>query len=143
MELTVFGIDFFGYLDASVLPQWYLNVDLLVLKRLAEKICMREKWRVPIIDSGWTKQCKVTKEFDLKTRMLFQNVKNINYLVYLLGNSMSFLSHYILHEMMNTLSEECKKYSCSIPLLPSASQTLDSAPDVCVTDSYKVLCEIT
>lgn len=43
MELTVFGIDYVGYMDVSVLPQWYLNVDLLVLKRSAEKNCMREK----------------------------------------------------------------------------------------------------
>lgn len=50
---------------------------------------------------------------------------------------MSFLSHYILDEIMNTQSEECKKYSCSIPLLPSDSQTLDLAPEVCVIDFCK------
>lgn len=58
--------------------------------------------------------------------------------MYLLGSYMCFLSHYIHHEMMNALSEEYRKYSCSIPLLPSASQTLDPAPEVCVTDFCKI-----
>lgn len=137
MELTIFGIDYVGYMDASVLPQWYLNVALLVLKRSAEKYAWEKNEGYLVKDWGWTKQCKITKDFGVKTRMLFQKGKKNKYKYRNIRTYMSFLTTFSMKW------KKIKKYSCSILFLHSASQPLDPAPEVCVTSFCKMLCEIT
>lgn len=82
---------------------------------------------------GWLKAFQ-SKAFGLKIHMLFQEGKRNKEFGMLLWNLhvLPFSLHTCNDEVMKTLSEVSKKYPHSIPLLPSTSQTLDSATEFCV-----------